>query len=224
MTHVLEGVGTLVVAGDGREELVQGWRAEADRLWDELQEACRVQGVQFVALTGNHDPEASTEGWLSLSDDRILVTHGDMIYETASPWSRELFERRALVQELLGSRECQNLHDRWECALEVGKLLRPNSKMAPNFLGYLKLAFWPPERLIEVGKVWAGFAQEGGRFLERFQQEAEVLVCGHFHRSGKFSVGDRTVWNTGSLMKMSKGLAVDFDGKNLSFHPIHLNS
>ena len=222
--HLLEGAGTLVMVGDGREELVEGWRKNADQLWENLQEACEQRGVVFVALTGNHDPEASREGWLRLQEGRILVTHGDMIYETSSPWSKELFEKREEVTQMLQERRCTCLEDRWRCAREVGILLRPNGKMNPSFVGYLKLALWPPERLMEVGRVWAGFAKEGERFLGTFSPESETLVCGHFHRPGKFRVGSKTVWNTGSAMKMCRGLAIDFDGEELSAARLRVGS
>ncbi|MDQ8191784.1 hypothetical protein [Roseibacillus persicicus] len=213
---VLAGAGTLVMVGDGREELVKGWRAEADRLWDELRTACERQGVGLIALTGNHDPDASSDGWLKLGEGRILVTHGDMIYETSSPWSRELFDKRKEVMALLESRKTESLDERWDCAREVGRLLRPRGKTPEGLVGYLKLAFWPPERLVEIGKVWTGFAAEGNRFLEAFAPDCDHLVCGHFHRPGRFHVGHRTIWNTGSLMKMCKGLAIDFDGESLA--------
>ena len=85
--YLLEGVGTFVMVGDGREELVEGWRARADELWNELQEACRSRGIVCVALTGNHDPGVSSEGWLKLFAGRILVTHGDicLLYTSPSP-------------------------------------------------------------------------------------------------------------------------------------------
>ena len=214
--HLLDGVGSLVMVGDGREELVEKWRPEADRLWRELQEACEERGVTFLALTGNHDPSASGEGWLRLLDGRLFVTHGDMIYDTTSPWSKELFVKREQVSELLGCRDCQTILERWQCSREIGIMLRPPPRLAPSLLGYLKLALWPPERLVEVVKVWAGFAKEGACFLERFAPEAEILICGHFHRPGRFRVGQRVVWNTGSLMKMSRGLALTFDGETIT--------
>ncbi len=211
----LDGVGTLVMVGDGREELVEGWRQQADQLWEGLQTLCRERNIKFIALTGNHDPDASSEGWMFLREEAILVTHGDMIYDTASPWSRELFARRERVASYLGKQNCSSLIDRWQCAQGVGRLLRPDKKMAPNFWGYLKLALWPPQRLFAVVRVWAGFAREGERFLTRFCPEAQVLVCGHFHRPGCFRVGEKTVWNLGSLMQMSRCLVLDFDGKKL---------
>lgn len=209
--HLLDGVGTLVMVGDGREELVEAWRERADQLWETLQEACRSRKVRFLALTGNHDPSVSQDGWMKLFRGRVLITHGDMIYETASPWSRELFANREAVRQCLTTNTCHSLTDRWQCAQEVGRLLRPRHQMPRHLLGYLKLALWPPERLLEVGKVWSGFAKETERFTAAFSPESEVVVCGHFHRSGKFQAGERTVWNLGSLMRMSKGLALDID-------------
>ena len=222
--HLLEGINTLVMVGDGREELVKTWRQQADQLWSELQQQCERKGIMFVVLTGNHDPNASGEGWMRLQEGRILVTHGDMIYETSSPWSKELFAKREEVAKLLEVKTCECLEDRWRCAREVGLLLRPHEKMNPDFLSYLKQALWPPERLVEVGKVWAGFAKEGERFLEEFSPESDTLVCGHFHRPGKYQAGAKTVWNTGSAMKMSRGLTIDFDGEALSAERLRVKS
>lgn len=223
--HLLDGVGTLVMAGDGREELVASWRGLADELWGQLEQGCRNRGVEFIALTGNHDPEVSLEGWLTLDEGRILVTHGDMIYETASPWSKELFAKREEVASFLNTQNCRGLMERWQCALEVGKMLRPCCRFSPSlfgYLAYLKLALWPPERLLAIGKVWAGFAREGNCFLNKFAPETETLVCGHFHRPGRFQVGAREVINTGSLMRLSKGLVVDYDGKSLKVRRLNL--
>lgn len=220
--HLLEGVGTLVMVGDGREELVEGWRKKADWLWNDLQESCKKRGVVFVALVGNHDPNVSQDGWMRLNDGKILVTHGDMIYETTSPWSRELFAKREEVATLLAEKSCESLDERWRCSQEVGLLLRPDKKMAPGFLGYLKLALLPPERWLEMRRVWTGFPKQGERFLEEFSPESETLVCGHFHRPGRFRVGEKVVWNTGSQMKFFNGLALDFDGVKLSSRRLRL--
>ncbi|MDP0492384.1 MAG: hypothetical protein Q7Q71_15155 [Verrucomicrobiota bacterium JB023] len=211
----LRGAGTLVMVGDGREELVDGWRPRADALWAELQDRCATQGVEFVALTGNHDPDSSEDGWLFLDGRRILVTHGDMVYDTTSPWSRELFKRRTEVLTYLETCPAQTMTDRWQATREIGKILRPEKKMAPNLLIYAKIALWPPERLLEIGKTWAGFVAESGKFLDRFAPEVNDLVCGHFHRPGQFKVGQRTVWNTGSMMKFSRAMVVEYDGKDL---------
>lgn len=213
--HLLDGAGTVVMVGDGREELAESWMPESDRLWTELQEACEKRGIVFVPLTGNHDPGVSEDGWLKLLEGRILVTHGDMIYDTTAPWSRELFERREEVTTLLKEHPSESLSDRWQCARKVGRLLRPTEKMPENIAGYLKIALWPPERLLEVGKVWAGFAHEGARFLDSFAPETEILICGHFHRPGRFFADERMIWNLGSLMKMSRAFAVDFDGREV---------
>lgn len=220
--HLLDGAGTLVMVGDGREELVAAWREKADDLWEELQLACQRRGIHFVALTGNHDPSASEEGWIKLFEGRLLVTHGDMIYQESSPWSRELFANRDLVADCVARHSCQTLTERWHCAREVGKLLRPREKTPTHFLGYLKLALWPPERLLEIAKVWAGFATEADRFAEAFSKESQVLICGHFHRLGEFQVGERTVWNLGSLMKMSRGLVLDVDEDGIRSQKIRL--
>jgi predicted phosphodiesterase len=218
----LEGVGTLVVAGDGREELMADWRERGEALWQELVSACRERGIELVALTGNHDPGISGEGWLKLQDGRVLVTHGDMVYDAASPWSRYFFNNRQHVEDYLRENPATNLHERWRNAVAVGRLLRPCGKASPGFFGNLKQALWPPERLLEILKVWSGFVKQGDAFLERFSPKTEVMVCGHFHRPGEFRYGQRRVINTGSLMKFCRGAMVDFDGVELSIQQLRL--
>ncbi|MBK1834336.1 metallophosphoesterase [Roseibacillus ishigakijimensis] len=215
MEPYLEGAGTLVMVGDGREELVQGWQRNADTLWLELIRLCRERGVTFIALTGNHDPGVSEEGWLKLDNGRILVTHGDMIYPTASPWSKELFKKEEEVERFLARHPARTLQERWQNARTIGRLLRPDARMAPSFFGYLKLAFWPPRRLLEVVKVWASFPRASAEFLSAHAPEAQELVCGHFHRAGRFRVGERVIWNTGSRMKYCRPWVLDFDGQSL---------
>jgi len=210
VSHLLDGVGTFLVVGDGREELVQGWRPQADRLWEELQENCRQRGVKFLALTGNHDPSCSSEGWLEIPSEQMLITHGDMIYPETSPWSRELFNNREEVQRILEKWDAKDLLTRWQQAREIGVCLRPDSSMNPDFLDYLKLAFWPPRRLLEALKVWGHFPRAGALFLSDFASQCDSLICGHFHRGGCFHRAEKTIWNLGSLMKACSGYSITF--------------
>lgn len=222
IAHELSGVGTLVMAGDGREELMRAWRLQGDKLWTELSERCEAMQIRLVALTGNHDPNVSGEGWLRLDEGRILVTHGDLIYETASPWSRCLFDKREEVESYLASHPADSLFSRWQNAMAVGRILRPSRQQGTSLLAYASQALWPPQRLVAIVAAFRGFVAECGRFLDRYAPEVEVIICGHFHRGGRFSSGGRRVLNTGSLMKFDRGYAVDFDGESLTLRRIRV--
>lgn len=222
VAHELAGIGTLVMAGDGREALYRSWRQEGDSLWRDLEKVCELQGIKLVALTGNHDPDASGEGWLKLDGGRIFITHGDVVYDTASPWSRHLCEHREAVTDYLMANPPDTLLQRWQNAISVGRMLRPSQSESRHLFHFVKRSLWPPSRLWEIGKAWTGFISESGRFLEQYVPEAEVMICGHFHRGGQFLTGGRRILNTGSQMKFCRGYAVDFDGEELVFRRVRI--
>lgn len=72
-------------------------------------------------------------------------------------------------------------------------------------------AMWPPERAWQMLRVWALQAVVAAGFAGRFFPRAEVVLIGHFHRSGAWVAGGRRVINTGSYMNPGKALWVEYD-------------
>lgn len=62
-------------------------------------------------LTGNHDPDISSCHTLELAASRVLITHGDILFDNIVPWGRDATligqridaERRALSPSELGN-------------------------------------------------------------------------------------------------------------------------
>lgn len=222
---LLDNIGTLVMVGDGREEIIPGWEDQADSIWEKFEGLCQSKGVDLVAMPGNHDPDVSGDAWMFLRGRDILVTHGDMIFDETAPWSRELFENEEAVTSYLSQANPKTLEDRWKDTQEVGLHLLPKAtEKKLSFFGAAKRALWPPRRLLGVMETWRKFVDEGDRFLERFSPSTTTLICGHFHRLGKFDAGSRTIYNLGSLMKFDRGGVIDFDGAQLCFRRVESGS
>jgi len=216
---MLEGIGRLVLAGDVWQQRMIGPGGEAARrLFDDLLELAGERGVSVDVLRGNHDPEGGM-GVSWLAGREVLVTHGDAIYENATPWSREIGHYREEVNAIIGKYEPRN-HLAEACAdraREIALTLKgiPLPKLPPPF-NFFATALWPPSRPIEIIRVWRGMGNQGLKFLRQSGEGAKVLVCGHFHRAGIWEGGGRVMINTGSFMKGSRAWAVDVSDASLT--------
>ncbi|MFT6240135.1 MAG: putative phosphodiesterase [Akkermansiaceae bacterium] len=214
---VLEEVDHLVLAGDvwQQRKVGTGWE-EARRKYEALLTLAEERGIEVEVLRGNHDPEGG-KGVTWLEGKAVLVTHGDAIYEDASPWSREIGRYRAEVNAIIEKYEGKS-HLAAACAdraKEIAVTLKviPLPKLPPPF-NFFATALWPPNRMCEMIRVWGGMGKEGLRFLEESGEGARVLVCGHFHRAGIWERKGRVMMNTGSFMRGSRPWAVDLkEGK-----------
>ena len=223
---VLDGVDHLVLAGDVWQQRKIGLaREEARQLFEELLELARMRGVTVDLLRGNHDPEGGA-GVIWLADREVLVTHGDAIYDDATPWSREIGHYRAEVNAIIEKYKPQN-HLAAACAdraKEIALVLKviPLPKLPPPF-NFFATALWPPSRTLEMLRVWRGMGKQGVSFLEHSGEGAKVLVCGHFHQAGIWERDGKVMINTGSFMKGSRSWAVDLNEDKLTAREIELN-
>lgn len=224
---VLKEVDQLVLAGDvWQQRGTRKVRERARRLFAELRERVAARGISLEVLRGNHDPD-SGRGVAWLADRAVLVTHGDAVYDAATPWSRELGRYRAEVAAIIadyakrrGSAEACS-----ERAREIAHTLRvlPLPNLPPP-LNFLATALWPPGRPFEMVRVWSDMGQAGLNFLDQSGGGAAVLVCGHFHRAGIWERDGRLMINTGSFMPGSQPWAVDVNGTKLTARRLELNA
>lgn len=217
LVPVLEGVDRLVLAGDIWQQRKMGEdRQIAGELFQELLRMTKERGVEVMLLRGNHDPEGGS-GVAWLADRAVLVTHGDALYDDATPWSREIGRHREEVNATIAKFHGRT-HLAEACAdraKEIALIIKatPLPKLPPPF-NFLATALWPPGRTFEMFRVWRGMGTRGLAFLKHSGEGARVLVCGHFHRAGIWEGEGRLMINTGSFMKASKPWAVDLhEGK-----------
>ncbi|YCM45207.1 metallophosphoesterase [Verrucomicrobiaceae bacterium 227] len=222
---LLEGVDRLVLAGDIWQERKAGFgRARAKELFEKLLALVAERGIEVVLLRGNHDP-GSGNGVAWLADRKILVTHGDAVYDDATPWSREIGRYRAEVDAIVAKYSCRQ-HLAAACAdraKEIALAIKvvPLPKLPPPF-NFFATALWPPSRPFEMIRVWLGMGKQGLSFLERSGEGASVLICGHFHQAGIWEGAGRLMINTGSFMKGSRAWCVDLDEASLSARRLEL--
>ena len=214
LAPLLEGVQRAIFNGDSVEMRFVEERPQAKEDIQRLHALCDKAGVERTFVTGNHDPLISTTNHVELAGGGVLVTHGDVLFEGLSPWSREADvlisahreAREALsdpgdLQQQLGATK------RAALAIEhLGHSLRCTSgKSLRNFL----YEFWPPLRPFRILTCWAAAPQRAAKIAEDYRPETECVVFGHTHRSGVWRRGERIVINTGSYLPLSGCLAVD---------------
>ena len=214
---VLDGVDHLILAGDvWQQQKVGVGFGDARSLFQELLWLAKKRGVLVETLRGNHDPD-SGKGVAWLADGAVLVTHGDAIYDDATPWSREIGRYREEINVLIQKYAPQS-HSAEACserAREIALTLKAISlPKLPSPFDFLVTALWPLNRSFEMLRVWQGMGEQGLRFLNHSGKGACVLICGHFHRPGIWQKEGKVMINTGAFMQGSKPWAVDVnDGK-----------
>jgi len=222
---LFEEVDHLVLAGDVWQQRKLGpGREEARQMYEALLRLAEERWVTVEVLRGNHDPEGGG-GVAWLADKAVLVTHGDAVYDDATPWSREIGRYREEVHAIIQKYDSQS-HLAVACAdraKEIALTIKvvPLPKLPPP-LNFFATALWPPSRTFEMIRVWRGMGKRGLRFLEESGEGAKVLVCGHFHQAGIWEKEGSLMINTGSFMKGSRPWAVDLNENKLTARELKL--
>lgn len=224
----MAGVGLLVLCGDTaetRETCVE--REHSMRLREELRERCRAQGIQLIELAGNHDPDIHPM-LVRLWGGRVAAMHGHTILPQISPWSREYMNAKEKVQELIAAApEAEHeLESRLELTRRIAHELSrrvppPTRRQRPGLLRELHHCFWPPQRPLSIITSWLTCGSKAERWTQRYLPDTELLILGHFHRSGRWQYGRRIILNTGAWFEHARPYAVDVcDAKLLRYYPL----
>jgi exonuclease SbcD len=180
---------------------------------EDLRELCRSEKVEPIFLSGNHDPGWPGKGWIELAGGRVVITHGDAVLWSGSPWSREAFEREAEVRRLWQEhRQAENdAGERLILARKVARALLAASFPPGRSLMRRALdALRPPRRAWEILAVWVRHSQATADFAKRYFPQAEVVVAGHFHWPGLWRRGGRMVINTGAFVNPHPAWWIDW--------------
>ncbi len=222
LTPLLEGVDILVIAGDLAETRPCEWQQQGRALREELRTLCREHGVELICVAGNHDPDAGTH-LLSLWGGKAVIMHGHALYKECSPWSWEYIYNREQCDTLIASfaHLDSSLEERLELSRQISVLNPPvmrregiNNRYLRGFLH----CFFPLERPFFIVWSWLTCGRRTNAFVNRFFPQAEVVVLGHFHRSGKWRYGKRTIVNTSAWFKHATPWCADLqDGKLVAY-------
>ena len=217
---LFRGAGTVVLNGDTWEELSAGWRDSSAAMLGGMQRVLSEEGCEVVFLPGNHDPGWPGCGWLELAGGKIVVSHGDALLWGGAPWKREVRAGRGEIERMWAEFPEAGWDGaaRHELARRVARRFSNTThcKGRSRFARLLDAVF-PPSRLWEMVKAWAGQGRLAGEFCERYFPAAELIVYGHFHCAGVRRVGARTALNLGSFVVPGRAMWAEWDGVNLKY-------
>jgi predicted phosphodiesterase len=213
---LVDGVDTLVLNGDTmdtrpsrRPEYTAACRAEVAAFTG----SC---GAAVTLLTGNHDPDISTQHTLDLANGRIFVTHGDILFDNIVPWGRDASEiARRIAAEFspLAPQEREVLATRFAIWRRVAAQIPQRHQAEPRSLkylmGFIADTVWPPLRILRVLESWRVEPIRATALARRHRPSAKFVVLGHTHRPAIRVHDGITAINTGTFCPPFEAHTVD---------------
>jgi predicted phosphodiesterase len=212
-----KGVSRLVLNGDTLDTRRGPDNARTARIRAEVEGYFAGCGCPVTFLTGNHDPDISRDHVLELGSGRVLVTHGDVLYDSIVPWSNEagLMRQRVLqaLAALPGDTGAQ-LEHRIGAFRVAAASIDQRHQSEPDALRYvIRLAgdtVWPPTRVLKILKAWREAPARADSLARRHRPRARVVLIGHTHKPGVWRMPSGVVVvNTGSFCRPAKPIAAD---------------
>ncbi len=219
----------VIFNGDTVEQRAPEYRRRSWPLLDALRCEAARHSCEVRLLSGNHDPAASDTHHLDLCDGAVLVTHGDILFESITPWSPDSEEMgkeyRRLLSEL--SLDEAGFLERHLLANKQASLMVAYQipRIPANRLGRLMTVLsqlWPITRPLQILKAWADTPRLAFQTLDRYRPGAQVIVFGHVHFPGIWS-DSRSRWamNTGSFTPPLGAAAVQItSGRTVVFRRV----
>lgn len=171
--------------------------------------------TSLVCLTGNHDPDFTTDHARNLANGAVLVTHGDIAFDNIVPWGQDAALARQLVAReracLPASPSLEDLlaaHRR--AALAIPQRHQSEPSRLRYLASYLADTVWPPTRIPRILQAWAQMPARISALAAVHRPRARFIINGHTHRPGIWRRPDgRVVINTGSYCPPSGCQLVD---------------
>jgi predicted phosphodiesterase len=225
--RLLEGVSHLVINGDSCDTEI-GTRPEQVA---EMQAYFAARVPQVTYITGNHDPTISEHHELLLADGRIWLTHGDVFFDTATPWSRLLPELRRRIAAAVAHHSAGSF-DRVETRLQVfRKIVRQlpiewdlQDRHPLRLLRRLLVDMGSPRRVWAVWEAWQNSPRRAADVAQAQRGAAHIVLFGHIHCPSVTQHGSRTIINTGSFTGPFGATCVDWIDDRLVVRPVQLRS
>ncbi len=220
---LFEGAGAFVFNGDTLDTRPSKHGHNAAQMRCEVLDYFGAIGPPVTYLTGNHDPDISRLHALEFAAGRILVTHGDILFDNMVPWSRDAAVIRKRVIAALAA-----LPEDGSCKLD-GRLAAFRSVAAtiPQLhqserdpLRYaIRLAgdtVWPPHRLLSILQAWREAPGRAAALAGRHRPKARFISIGHTHKPGVWRTASGiVVVNTGSFCRPFGAMALDISADTL---------
>jgi predicted phosphodiesterase len=174
-------------------------------------------GRPVTFLTGNHDPDLSGEHSLEFGGGKLLVTHGDVLFEDIVPWSRDADVIRKKIIAALASipdGEARSFEGRMSAFRSVAATVSQLHQSETNPFKYaIRLAgdtVWPPDRALKIFKAWREAPGRAAELAGRHRPKARFIAIGHTHKPGVWKTRSGVVVvNTGSFCRPFGPMAAD---------------
>lgn len=217
LAPLARGVSSLVFNGDTMDTRPGDDNQRTARLKAEVLAYFGSCGTPVTFLTGNHDPDLSGHHVLELAGGRVLVTHGDVLFESIVPWSNEaVVMRQKVIQALaaLPGDGSSRLEGRLSAFRSAAASIRQRHQSEKDALRYaLRLAgdtVWPPNRILKIMRAWREAPGRAATLAHKHRPRAQVIVIGHTHRPGVWrNANGVVVVNTGSFCRPLGAMAVE---------------
>jgi predicted phosphodiesterase len=217
MRPLFDGATSLVLNGDTLDTRTGKNPARTREKRREVLEHFGSAGVPVTFLTGNHDPDLSEEHALELEGGRILVTHGDVLFDTIVPWSHDagMIEGKVVAAlAAIPNEESGTLESRLRAFRSVSAAIPQRHQSEPNLLRYcVRFAndtIWPPWRALSILRAWREAPGLAEAVARRHRPKAGFVLIGHTHKPGIWRMkSGLVVINTGSFCAPFGAFAAD---------------
>jgi predicted phosphodiesterase len=219
LTPLLAGADEIILNGDTVDTVAP--ETSADQAAVRAFFASVSPRVTFVS--GNHDPDISALTELSLADERIWVTHGDVLFDHIAPWSPhapELIRHLGDIAAESSTVELARIETRFHhhrrashALLSDPDFYRKNPPGSP--LRTLRNLF-PPRRLMAILRAWRDTPRLAADLARRHRPRAQVVILGHIHRPGIWRPQHDpriTIINTGAFARPFGSVYVELQGE-----------
>lgn len=221
---LLSGIDILVVAGDLAETRPSPWQERGEALRTQLRAECQSRGVELVEIAGNHDPDTDCL-MVNFWEGRVVAMHGHALYKEVAPWGWEYLRHKEACWQLIRTTPHTELAERLELSRKMSLLLEPvmrRENIRNKYIRGFLHCFWPPQRPWNIVSSWLNCARKAEEFSHTYFPQAEVVILGHFHRSGKWTFGKRSIFNCGAWFKHATPYCVDMkDAQVLAYTKLH---
>jgi predicted phosphodiesterase len=219
---LFDGVDEVIVNGDALDTRAGPYPERTRQLGAEV--TSYFAGKPARLMTGNHDPDISELHWLPLAAGKVLLIHGDMLFDTIVPWGKDARAIQRLVAagraklppEVRGTLDAEARLFR---AIAAGCKQRHQVETNPwrYLASFATDTFWPPTRVQTILKSWSEAPELAAGYARQYYPSARCLILGHLHRPGYWETADgRHVVNTGCFCRPFQAWCADIDGDRVT--------
>ena len=227
LAPLLADTQTLILNGDTTDTRPGPDPDFKTRVLSELAAFIRQTPTEITLLTGNHDPDISSNHLQELADGQVLVTHGDVLFDNIVPWGRDAVLASELVNQARHETEIDSVPlERLLQAHRLAAAAIPQRHQSERnglryFTSFLTDTIWPPTRVFHILNSWRTFPARAEALVSTHRASARFLICGHTHWPGIWRRRDGLiVINTGSYCPPCGRLVVDLDEDQLKVRRI----